>query len=360
VLFTFGPRLAGVDQASAVLSRVGVDVLHAQRPGSSTEEEDLQPVASDVRVAVVRRAAAQLGDGFRRPEDSRVRLAPEDVARPGARAREVENRAVPPLGKRKGARLGGDAVHVASEVHGVVPAVRSKTSRERVAGLLFPEAADPLGSLRWTLSVLRRQLGERAKIGGDPLTLTLPPGSFVDVDVLDRGSWVEAVALPGLGHNLLDGMAFRASPGFEIWLESERRHVAGITAAVLHEAGLASLARGDAASARDYAFELVRLNRFDENAHTLLVRCLLAVGDREAAARQVNTCVELFERELGINAERCSDSGGGRPDRCAPGTCPEPSFGACAHRDRRSGDRRRRRRCWAPASSRRRRLRSKL
>src|SRR5918994_1319306 len=104
---------------------------------------------------------------------------------------------------------------------------RVPPSRERLAGLLFPEADDPLGALRWTLSVLRRQLGEHAELGGDPVVLTLPPGTFVDVDVLSRGSWMEAVALPGFGHELLDGLAFRSSPGFELWLESERRPIQG-------------------------------------------------------------------------------------------------------------------------------------
>ena len=118
---------------------------------------------------------------------------------------------------------------------------RVPPSRERVASLLFPEADDPLGALRWTLSALRRRLGEEAELGGDPLRLTLPPGTFVDVDVLSRGSWIEAIALPGLGHGLLDGLVFRSSPGFEMWLESERRHVAGTTSAVLHQAALALL-----------------------------------------------------------------------------------------------------------------------
>ena len=67
---------------------------------------------------------------------------------------------------------------------------RVAPSRERVASLLFPEADDPLGALRWTLSALRRRLGEEAELGGDPLRLTLPPGTFVDVDVLSRGSWI--------------------------------------------------------------------------------------------------------------------------------------------------------------------------
>ena len=173
-------------------------------------------------------------------------------------------------------------------------------SREQVASLLFPEADDPLGTLRWTLSVLRRALGEHAELVGDPLRLTLPPGTFVDVDVLSRGSWTEAIALPGLGHELLGGLVFRSSPGFELWLENERRHIAGTTSAVLHEAALALLARGRAAEAAHYAAELVRLNPYDENPHVLLVRCLRAAGDPDAAMRHVHACTELFKRDLGI------------------------------------------------------------
>jgi DNA-binding SARP family transcriptional activator len=177
---------------------------------------------------------------------------------------------------------------------------RVPPSRERLASLLFPEADDPLGALRWALSALRRQLGEHAEVGGDPLQLTLPPGTFVDVDVLTRGSWVEAIALPGLGHELLDGLVFRSSPGFELWLENERRHVEGTTSAVLHQAALALLARGEATRAAGHASELVRLNPYEENAHVLLVRCLRAAGEGDAATRQVAACTELFRSELGV------------------------------------------------------------
>jgi DNA-binding SARP family transcriptional activator len=153
--------------------------------------------------------------------------------------------------------------------------------------------------LRWSLSELRRGLGEDGDVGGDPLRLTLRTGTLVDTEVLARGSWLEAVALPGLGRELLDGLSFRSSPGFEIWLESERRHVAGTTSAVLHQAALALLSRGEFEPAVHYASDLVRLNRFDENAHVLLVRCLRSAGDQEGAARRVVACTELFRRELG-------------------------------------------------------------
>jgi DNA-binding SARP family transcriptional activator len=178
---------------------------------------------------------------------------------------------------------------------------RLPPSREQVASLLFPEADDPLGTLRWTLSALRRTLGDDAEVGGDPVRLTLRPGTVVDVDVLSRGSWLEAASLPGLGKELLDGLAFRSSPGFEIWIESERRHVAGMTSAVLHQAALALLARGDADGAARHASDLVRLNPYEENAHVLLVRCLRRAGDHDGAVRRADACTELFRRELGLD-----------------------------------------------------------
>jgi tetratricopeptide (TPR) repeat protein len=73
-----------------------------------------------------------------------------------------------------------------------------------------------------------------------------------------------------------------------------------MTSAVLHQAALALLARGDAATAAHHASELVRLNPYDENAHVLVVRCLRAAGDPEAALRHVEMCTDLFRRELGV------------------------------------------------------------
>ncbi len=136
------------------------------------------------------------------------------------------------------------------------------------------------------------------------------PGTVVDVDVLHRGSWREALDLPGLGHDLLDGLTFSTSAGFELWLEGERRRVAGATGAVLHQAALALLAYGDAGAAARHASQLVELDRFDENAHALLVRCLRAAGGLDAASRQIEACEALFRRELGIEPSAAVRSAG--------------------------------------------------
>jgi DNA-binding SARP family transcriptional activator len=202
--------------------------------------------------------------------------------------------------ERAGAPVGPPRGHKAWGLLAYLVRTRLPPSREALAILLFPEADDPLGALRWTLSALRRTLGEDAEVSGDPLALSLRAGTVVDVDILSRGSWLDGVALPGLGHELLEGLAFRSSPGFEMWLESERRQVEGTTGAILHQASLALLGRGEAEEAARYASELVRLNPYEENAHVLLVRCLSAAGDHEAAARRIDVCVELFRRELGV------------------------------------------------------------
>ena len=170
--------------------------------------------------------------------------------------------------------------------------------REHLAELLFTEADDPLGSLRWNLAELRRALGP-ATLPHGTTQLTLAPGTFLDVDALTRGTPQEAVAIPGLGRELLEGMAFGNSPAFETWLLSERRRLLGAAEAALHDAALDRLAAGDASAAIRLGARLVEANPYDENFQELLVRSYSEAGDREAAKRQTAACVELFRAELG-------------------------------------------------------------
>jgi len=120
-------------------------------------------------------------------------------------------------------------------------------SREQLVSLLFSEADDPFAALRWNLSALRRLLGD-AVLEGDPLRLSLPRGALVDVETLICGSWIDALRLPGIERELLEGMSFSSSPAFDIWLLTERRHLGATAEAVLREAALARL--GGATPAR--------------------------------------------------------------------------------------------------------------
>lgn len=173
-------------------------------------------------------------------------------------------------------------------------------SRERLAGLLFSDADDPLGSLRWNLAELRRLLGGEAKLEGDPVELELPADAQVDVRTLVAGTWVEALNIPGLGRELLEGIQPATDAAFEAWLLAERRRYAGVSSGMLREAAVARLAAGDTPSAVELATRLVALDEYDEEAHALLIRAHVAAGNEGDARRYLTAVLDRFRRELGV------------------------------------------------------------
>lgn len=171
--------------------------------------------------------------------------------------------------------------------------------RSRLADLLFDEADDPAGALRWTLSQVRRSVRGAASLSGDPVRWEPADGTLVDVDVVAAGSWTDALSLPSFGGSLLEGVTLRTGPVFELWLASERRRLSATTAALLQAAAHDRLARGDASEAVDIASRVVACEPLDESGHELLVRAMVSAGDREGAAAHVDRSTELFRRELG-------------------------------------------------------------
>lgn len=170
--------------------------------------------------------------------------------------------------------------------------------REHLAELLFAEANDPLGALRWNLSQLRRALGADLLPPGST-ALTPQADTVIDVEVLTRASTRDALALSGLGRELLAGMDFSSSPAFDGWLLMERRRLIGAAEAVLHEAALDLLAAGEPARAIALARRLVELDPYSEDFQELLIRSYAQAGEPEAAQRSLDACTELFRRELG-------------------------------------------------------------
>jgi DNA-binding SARP family transcriptional activator/predicted negative regulator of RcsB-dependent stress response len=183
-------------------------------------------------------------------------------------------------------------------------------TRSELAELLFADAADPLGALRWNLAQLRRALGGAAVLHGDPVQLVL--AEDVVVDILDSGS-ADGV--------LLEDMELAASPAFDSWLLVARRRYAGRTEAVLRETALAELAAGRPERAVELATRLVALDPFDEGHHELLVRGLACSGDRAGALAQVAACRRLFRGELGCEPSSAVLQAAG------PGGDAEPAVG---------------------------------
>jgi len=169
------------------------------------------------------------------------------------------------------------------------------TARAQLASLIFADADDPLGALRWTLAQLRRALGAPDALRGDPLEPGLPPDASVDVLALAGDD-----ADPALARGeLLEGIDPRAGAVFEAWLLVERRRLAGVAEAVLRDAALGALAAGHPLDGAALATRALAFDPFDESAHELLVRCLARAGDGEAARRHCDATETLFRRELG-------------------------------------------------------------
>jgi DNA-binding SARP family transcriptional activator len=177
---------------------------------------------------------------------------------------------------------------------------REPPSRRRLAELLFPDADDPLGALRWNLAQLRGALGAEATLGGDPVTLQLGQARL-DADVVltpaPAGHLPALAALPG---ELLEGLDFDGCPAFEAWLAGERRRVAGAAQAMVRELALTELTAGRAGRAVELTADLVAADPLDESHQVLLVRALAASGDAAGALAQVERCERLFATELGV------------------------------------------------------------
>ena len=195
---------------------------------------------------------------------------------------------------RDGAVVAPPRGHKAWAVLAYLVLADGAVARTRLAGLIFGDADDPRGALRWTLAELRRALGVAEALRGDPVELGLPAGTSVDVLALASGD-----SDPDLARgDLLEGV----EPGgadFDAWLRVERRRLASVCEGVLRDAALAKLAAGAPLDAAKLASRALERNQFDDGAHELLVRCLARAGEVRAARDHADACETLFRRELG-------------------------------------------------------------
>ena len=184
--------------------------------------------------------------------------------------------------------------------------------RDKLAALLWGDTAPGTArnALRQTLFVLRRALGgiedEVFHLTGDAITLAS------DAVQTDAGAFERAVSegtpaaleqAVGLYRgDLLAGLGV-AEPVFEDWLMTERER--------LRELALEALARrlahqrtsGAAAPAVQTALRLLALDPLQEAVHRTLMRLYGQLGRRAAALRQYQECVEILQRELGVEPE---------------------------------------------------------
>jgi DNA-binding SARP family transcriptional activator len=171
---------------------------------------------------------------------------------------------------------------------------RQALDRRDIALELFPDAIDPLGSLRWCLASLRRALKSAEALSGDPIQANLPAGANVDVLRLEAGKFDAEAA-----GDLLEGVEPRCSAAFSTWLLIERERTASLVNAKIRQEIMQAVALGDYARAIRFAEYGVRRAPLDEGAHILLVKSLALAGRTEAASEHVAATEKAFLAELG-------------------------------------------------------------
>jgi len=175
------------------------------------------------------------------------------------------------------------------------------TARDHAIGMLWPDRSEPQArhSLRQCLSVMRSALGPYLDASANELVLNDVTVDAVEFERLaasnDRKCWVHA-----LGHYngpLLDGVMVRA-PEFEEWRAAQQRRLHQVAVELLYRMALDATAAGATNRAIALARRLLNIEATHEQGHLLLIRMLIASGERGAAMRQYRTLGEKLKHEL--------------------------------------------------------------
>lgn len=180
--------------------------------------------------------------------------------------------------------------------------------RDRLATLLWEQAADPRASLRWTLTKLRGVVNEgveRIEADRDQVHF-IPRESQLDLAAVDEAvssglADAELDELRALADTfrgeLLEGVELSDHLEFQAWLVAERERIRLQHVAVLTEL-LTRLSDVDDAASRDEAIDVARrLTRIDplrETTHATLLRLQLAAGRRREAELTLESARRIF------------------------------------------------------------------
>lgn len=191
---------------------------------------------------------------------------------------------------------------------------RAPLDRRSLALELFPEAADPLGALRWCLAALRKALNCPDCLSGDPIAHDFPAAIDVDLWHLEKGDLDIEAAGP-----LLGGLNPRSSPEFSTWLMIERERIAGLIEGKIRQETIRALAIADHDRAIRLAELGARQSPLNESAHILLVKSLAGAGRHEAALAHVAKTEAVFLAEFGEKPSSALRSAARRTVSSPPG-----------------------------------------
>lgn len=183
--------------------------------------------------------------------------------------------------------------------------------REYLCELLWEVPDDPRGSLRWSLSKLRRLVDseDRQRIIADRQFVRFDPGG-VAIDVLSLRALAEQQldvvelqlledAATRFSGNFLEGLELSSFHNFHAWCIAERELVNQAQARILQE--LLRRLGNDPVRALPWAHRLVALIPYDETARSYLIRQLVALRRAEEAEQQFQLGIRMLQ-EVGASS----------------------------------------------------------
>jgi DNA-binding SARP family transcriptional activator len=204
---------------------------------------------------------------------------------------------------------------------------RRSFRREHLCELLWEIPDDPRGSLRWSLSKLRRLVdddgcprivADRASVGFDASDVAIDIVTLknvADTDLEAQGSEALEQAAARYGGHFLEGLELANFHEFDAWAVAERELATRAQARILE--ALTRRLAADPERALPHARALVRLSPYDEGARAGLIRLLVALGRADQAAQQYEAGKRMLDEA------RIPSSGElFRAWRGAPGTTP--------------------------------------
>lgn len=176
--------------------------------------------------------------------------------------------------------------------------------RERLCELLWEIPDDPRGSLRWSLSKLRRLVDDdrHTRIIADRNSVSLDTAD-IEIDVLTLNSVaatrlcqasiaeLEACAKQYRGE-FLQGLELPDFSDFYTWCVTEREQAARSQAQLLTR--LISMLADQPEQALSYSRQLVTLLPYEESARASLIEILLTLGRHQEAEQQYRVGVRLL------------------------------------------------------------------
>lgn len=182
--------------------------------------------------------------------------------------------------------------------------------REQLATLLWGNSATDQArqSLRQCLAVLRNVLGHEPSelLIADTAAVQLAESDRLAIDATEFEAVCQSATLESLElantlyhDEFLAGLQIPVEP-FNDWVSLERQRFSSLRFDLLQRLAEARANVGDKENAITAARQLTVLDPLREEGHRLLMQFLASVGNRSAALKQYERCLQVLHNELGI------------------------------------------------------------